>query len=241
MRVAASVIPVALICACLGSAPALAVHPESEGEEDVQAHDEEAGIGTETPEDEEAPREESITYSGIGLSRVETPYENLEPATNLDLQLGIRVPAVRWISAEINFSFTIIPGENTNPGGSGGSGLGSCPPLDPFCDPGASDGSVPRETRSQNDLQMNNIGVFAVLRSPGRFYAMGKYGYRYVNTSIEEIQESDDKSGDAWAIGGGWRWSKGLSGIELVYCEYSSHLEYYGFNIAYGFGGKRDR
>jgi hypothetical protein len=82
--------------------------------------------------------------------------------------------------------------------------------------------------------------VFAVLRSQGQFYAVGKLGYRFINSSIEEIQEGDDKSGTAYAGGGGYRWGKSLSGVELMYTKYSDQIDYIGFNVAYGFGG-RDR
>ncbi len=227
--------------------------PEETAPQDTAQNDEEIletvpvdEGGTESeppPEDDDT----AVSYSGIGLSRVSTDFDNLDEAINLDFVLGIRVPTINWISAEINFATTIIPGENKGQPSGGGFGGGGDPCIFPGFPPGCVEGggggsgssSQGKNTRSRNDLQMNNIGVFAVLRSPGKFYGLGKVGYRYVNTSIEEIQEGGDKGGTAYGLGGGYRWGKGLSGVELLYVDYSKDLEYIGFNIAYGFGGLR--
>jgi hypothetical protein len=224
----------------LGAGAAMAQDDQSILEESNRPPE---GGTTNAPPPEE---ESSVTYSGIGLSRVQTEFENLEDAVNLDLAIGMRVPAVRWIGAEINLSFTIVPGENTGapPGVAGAEG--TCfidnPPTPPGCTPeGQGAAATGTYTRSQNDLQMNNVGVFVVLRSPTKFYALGKYGYRYINSSIEEIQQGDDKSGTAYAVGGGWRWGEGLSGVEIAYTKYSDQIDYWGFNIAYGFGQRGNR
>jgi hypothetical protein len=71
-------------------------------------------------------------------------------------------------------------------------------------------------------------------------YLVGKYGYRYINCSIDEIRNGDDQYGTAYTFGGGYRWGIGLSGLELAYTKYSSQLDYYGFNVAYGFGASPD-
>lgn len=186
------------------------------------------------PEDDDG----AVSYSGIGLSRVSSEFDNLKEAINLDFVIGIRVPTINWISAEINFSTTIIPGENqgarncSTTGGSGGV------PLLGGGTSGSTSCAGGTFTRSGNDLQMNNIGVFAVLRSPGQFYAVGKLGYRFINSSIPEIQQGGDRTGTAYGAGGGYRWGRSLSGIEVLYTRYSDQLDYLGFNIAYGFGGR---
>ncbi len=244
-----------LICVLFSSVMAFPAVAQEEGEDASQGDEPQSDEeiletvpvdegGTESappPEDDDS----AISYSGIGLSRVKADFENLKEAVNLDFALGIRIPTVNWISAEIGFSTTISPGENEGPPPGGGLGGGDpciIPGVPPGCvegGGGGGGGSQGKFTQSQNDLQMNNIGVFAVLRSPGQFYGLGKAGYRFINTNIEEIQEGDDKSGAAWALGGGYRWGTGLSGVELIYMDYSDDLEYIGFNVAYGFGGLR--
>lgn len=185
------------------------------------------------PEDDD----NAVSYSSVGLTRVSADFDNLKEAINLDFGIGIRVPTINWISAEINFSQTIIPGENTGQPSSGLGGGGACGGLlQPPCPSGG--GSQGNNTRTSDDLGMTNLGVFAVLRSPGQFYAVGKLGYRYINSSIPEIQEGGDKSGTAYGAGIGYRWGKSLSGVEILYTKYSEQLDYLGFNIAYGFGGR---
>ena len=78
-------------------------------------------------------------------------------------------------------------------------------------------------------------GLYAVYRSPGKFYGMGKVGYRYAGTNIQELQA--DRSGSAYAGGVGYRWNpKKSNGVELYYNKFTSQITYYGLNIAYGFG-----
>lgn len=170
-------------------------------------------------EDDDNPMRE-VTYSGIGLSRVSTDFDNIDAAVNLNAQLGLRVPTLDWISAEIDFTATIIPGENQGPvTGSGCGGL-----LQPPC---------PGSTTSRDDFAMNGIGVFAVLRSPGRFFATGKVGYRYLQSTLEELDE--ERSGSAWAVGGGWRWGESLSGVELLYSRYSGEVDFLGLALSFGY------
>jgi hypothetical protein len=181
--------------------------------------------------DDHAHHSESVTYSGIGLTRVTTDFDNLKSAVNLNFVLGFRVPTFDIFGAEVEIGTTVIPGERKDipQCSSGGGPLG-----------GVTTQNCPgKYTQSQSDLQMNNIGVFGVLRSPGRFYAMGKYGYRYLNTSIDEL--SQNRSGAAWGLGGGYRWGESLSGVELFYTHFSQDVKYMGFSIAYGFGGSHER
>lgn len=174
--------------------------------------------------DDERSRE-SVTYSGIGLARVSTDFENLDDAVNLNLTLGFRIPTLDVLGAEIEFGTTIIPGENS---GAGGSGTNCGGLLQPPC---------PGNTADNDELQMNNIAIYGVFRSPGRLYGMGKIGYRYINASIEELM-ADDRSGAAYGGGVGWRWGERLSGIELYYTRYSEEIDYVGFALNYGFGDR---
>lgn len=178
--------------------------------------------------DDRRERNESVTYSGIGLARVSTDFENLKDAVNLNFSIGFRVPTIDWIGAELELSTTVIPGENETTSQQGGSNCGGV--LQPPCPSG--------DTQSGNDLQTNSAAVYAVLRSPGKFYGMAKYGYRYLNTSIDELQ--DNRSGSAWGVGAGYRWGSTLSGVELYYTRLTPDVTFMGFALAYGFGGHRD-
>ena len=186
----------------------------------------------------------SIFYAGLGLSSISSDFNNLSNATNLDMLAGAHVPRLTWLSGEMALSFTVAPGNNHGPRSASTGGTPcSVPPslLDPDgtpdgCDSGATTTADPGATGSQNDLQMTNLGAFAVLRTPGPVFALARYGYRYINTSIAEIQH-DDQTGTAYSVGAGYRWGAGLSKFELAYTKYSRHLDYFGLGIAYGFGG----
>lgn len=188
-----------------------------------------------TKEAEEKSENSSVTYSGVGLVQAKTKFDNLKPAVNLNASLGFRIPTVEIFAVELEISTTVIPGSNSGPrqcstiGGGGGGLIGGGSSGSTSCPPG-------KFTSSSDDLQMNNIGVFGVLRSPGKFYAMAKYGYRYLNTNIPELQQ--ERSGNAYGFGGGYRWGKSLSGVELAYTKYSKEVTYTGFSISYGFGGR---
>lgn len=173
-------------------------------------------------EDENPARE--VTYSGIGLSRVSTDFDNIDSAVNLGAVLGLRVPTISWISAEIDFTATIIPGENQ--GGGGAVVGGNCGGLlQPPC-PG-------NNTASGEDFAMNGIGVSGVLRSPGRFFGTAKYGYRYLQSTLRELDE--ERSGAAWSVGGGWRWGESLSGVELLYTNYAEGIDFIALALTFGF------
>lgn len=191
---------------------------------------------------------DSRLYVGLGLSRVETVFSNVSPAWNLDISAGTFIPKLTWLSAELDLSFTVNPGNNkgTEVVSSGGTPC-TIPPtlLDPDgtpdgCDAGAVLTPAPGTTGSQNELQMTNIGAFAVARSPGPVYALGKYGYRYINASLPEIRHGDDQYGTAWTVGAGYRFGRSLSQLEIAFTDYSSQLEYWGVNFAYGFGASPD-
>ncbi|MGH8431710.1 MAG: hypothetical protein ACREUF_15040, partial [Solimonas sp.] len=88
-------------------------------------------------------------------------------------------------------------------------------------------------TASNDDFAMNGIGVFAVLRSPTRFFGTAKYGYRYAQSTLRELDQ--ERSGAAWAIGGGWRWGESLSGVELLYTKYADGLDFISLALTFGY------
>lgn len=206
----------ALACAAglLLSAPALAVDD-----------------GTEEAPPSEDGGDQSVTYSGIGLSKITADFDNVKDAINLNAVIGFRIPTVDIFAVELELSSTVIPGQvdgqecTTTPGGGGLPILGGGSDDETNC------------TNAQNDFGTNSAGVYAVLRSPGAFYAMGKYGYRYVTTSLSELDE--DRSGNAYAFGAGYRWNpRKNNGVELYYNKLTERLDYIGFNVSYGFGGR---
>lgn len=195
----------------------------------------------ERPEKTAAEKErESITYSGIGITAASTDFDNLKDAVNLTAALGFRIPTQRIFSVELEIATTLIPGENSGPapllGGGGGDG-GGLPGLGGGSGGGGgSSGGGERLTSTSNDLQMNNIGIYLVARSPGRFYVMGRYGYGYTNNNIPELQEQ--RTDTAYGAGLGYRWNPAsLSGVELYYTRFNDEIDYAGFQISYGFGG----
>lgn len=225
--------------ALLGCCTLLLAPPAFAQADDAPAETIPVKTESEPERDDERRDDESVTYSGIGLSRVTTDYDNLKEAVNLDFNLGIRVPNLDWISAEINGSITIIPGENKGGSSIIGGGPGNCtsenPPLPPGCTP-ASEGE--QVTTSGDDFQMQLIGAYLVLKSPGRFYGVGRVGYGYQVTSIDEITDNE-RSGTVYSGGLGWRYGKGLGGVELLYSRMLSDIDAIGFSVSYGFGPKR--
>jgi hypothetical protein len=186
----------------------------------------------------DAPEEErkAVLFATVGLSHVSSPFANVEDAVNMDVSLGAGLPwpYLDWFGAEIALAFTVVPGEYR--GARPCEETGALPPLSP----GEVACAAGFYTRSQNELQMTNLGAFGVLRTPGRFYALGKYGWRYIASSIDEIQEGD-RDGPAWAAGAGWRFGYGrLTGLELSYSDYSEQLEMVTLALTHGFGAAPD-
>lgn len=192
-----------------------------------------------------------VTYSGIGLSRVSTDFDNLSEAINLDGVLGIRVPTIDWVAAEIGVSATVIPGDNDGRTASSGGGLGggggggTCVipgVLPPGCTTGGGGGggssSTGNFTRSEQDYGVNILSVQLVLKNPGLFYGVGKAGYRYINSNLEEFSEK--ASGNAYALGVGYRYNEN-GGVELLYSKYSDLLDGITLSVSYGFGKDEDR
>lgn len=184
---------------------------------------------------------ESVTYSGIGIAAASTDFDNLKDAVNLSAAIGFRIPSQRIVSVELEFATTIIPGENSGAPpllGGGGGDNGGLPIVGGGGggDGNGGNGGGQRLTQTSRDLQMNNIGLYLVARSPGRFYVMGKYGYGYTNNNIPELQEK--RSDTAYGAGLGYRWNPDtLSGVELYYTRFNDEIDYAGFQISYGFGG----
>lgn len=160
-----------------------------------------------------------VTYSGIGIARTSTSFDNVNDAVSLDSVLGFRIPGVNTFGIELNLGFTLIPGETED---------GGCGVFDP-CD---------RNTSSADgDFQALTLGAFGAFRSPGRFYGMGKLGYRYINSNLPELQE--DRSGGAWGAGLGYRYNPRGGFVELAYTRFSDDLNNLGLSFGFGFGGLR--
>jgi hypothetical protein len=193
----------------------------------AESRDEPADSGKQHPKDEELDDEdldEQVFYSGLGIDRVSTDFPNLGEATNLQAVLGFRIPTVPWVGLEIDLGQTLIPGDYRDPDpGSPGTptGCGGPPLFNQPC-PGtpAEDGAFDPEG---DEFAMQALGLSLALKSTGRFYVMGRYGYRYLATSNEALNE--DRSSTGFGAGLGYRWGRGLSGVELTYKELAENVE----------------
>ncbi|HWT30740.1 MAG TPA: hypothetical protein VN240_06900 [Propylenella sp.] len=220
-----------LICALFPlmavAAPA-AAQEEDTAQEDTAQDDEEiletvpvdeGGTESAPPPDEDLDAD--VFYSGFGLSRASSDFENLKDAINLEVVLGFRIPTVPWVGLEIDLGQTIIPGENegsssTGLGGGGGDNCGGL--LQPPCPEGQQ-----TETFDPDEFAMQALGASLVLKSTGRFYVLGRLGYRYVATNTEELNEN--RSGTGFGGGVGYRWGTGQSGVQLQYQQLSEDID----------------
>lgn len=170
----------------------------------------------------------STTYSSIGLQKmhVKASGVDVKDPVNLDFtMIGFRIPPAPWFAVELNLGFTMIPGQvNSSSSGSPGT---CTDPLGIFC--GSSSGG----SNGQNDLSLTTAGVFAVFRSTGSWFGMGKVGYRYINSSIDGFPEN--RSGNAYGAGVGYRWNKKGSYAEIGYTHYSSEISAIGFSVSYSY------
>lgn len=164
--------------------------------------------------------DEQVFYSGLGVSRAETEFFNIGEAINLEGVMGFRIPTLPWFGLELDIVQTIIPGEN-NPVAPG-TPTSNCSPADELLGLCTSGGGEPA-SRDGDDFAMQALGISAAFKSPGRFYVTGKYGYRYIATSIQELDE--DRSSNGFALGVGYRWGRGHSGVELVYKELAEDVD----------------
>lgn len=209
----------------LQSDPAAADSQESPPEERRQ-HPEDDAI-----DDEEL--DEQVFYSGLGIDRVSTDFDNLGEATNLQAVLGFRIPTVPWVGLEIDLGQTIIPGDyrDPRPGSPAIPGTCTAPNFPPGCIPdqparAPEDGAFDPEG---DEFAMQALGLSLALKSTGRFYVMGRYGYRYIATSNETLNEN--RSGNGFGVGLGYRWGRGLSGVELSYKELADEIDSVGLTF----------
>jgi len=187
------------------------------------------------PKDDEIDDEEldeQVFYSGLGVDRVSTDFDNLGEATNLQAVLGFRIPTVPWAGVEIDLGQTIIPGDYRDPAGAAPDCTGTDifgNPTPPGCVEGgraAEDGAYDPEG---DEFAMQALGLSLALKSTGRFYVMGRYGFRYLATSNEALNE--DRSSEGFGAGVGYRWGRGLSGVELSYKELAENVESIGLTF----------
>ena len=187
------------------------------------------------------------TYSAIRLSSVSTDFSNIDRAFNLGFTLGIRIPGLKiqgteFLSAEIDISSTLIPGENSgtgpllgggnNNGDDDGGLLGGLLGGGGGGDDGSnSGGSSSSASNDPDDLRLNAVGIFARARSPGKFFGSVRLGYRFVESTIDELEE--DQTGSAWGIGGGYQYSERGGAVELNYTQYGSDLNFISLVVSY--------
>lgn len=201
--------------------PGVESEPHKEGDPPpVEAPDEKS--------DEEL--DEQVFYSGMGVQRVKPDYPNLGGATNLALVLGFRVPTAPWFGLEVDLDQTLGPGayrdpKPAQPAGPPGCGLPLAPPCTTPAVP-AEDGAFDQDGR---EFQMSAVGLSLALKSPGHFYVTGKYGWRYLATTNDTINE--DRSGKGFAAGVGYRWGRGLSGVELGYTQLADKVDAIGLTF----------
>jgi hypothetical protein len=184
------------------------------------------------PKDEELDDEdldEQVFYSGLGIDRASSDFDNLGEATNLQAVLGFRIPTVKWIGLEIDLGQTLIPGDYRDPRPAQPAG----PSCNPIPTPGCGTPAQPAEEGAfdpeGDEFQMSALGLSLALKSTGRFYVMGRYGFRYLATSIEPL--NDDRSTEGFGAGVGYRWGRGMSGVELSYKELGEHVEALGLTF----------
>jgi hypothetical protein len=174
------------------------------------------------------------TYSAIRLTSVTTDFDNIDRAINLGFTLGVHIPGVNFLSAEIDISSTLIPGEN--------KGSGSAPVATPTCDlacqlaggnggGGGGGASSANNSNSSSDLRMNSVGIFAVGRTPGQFFGTARIGYRFLQTSLSDLDE--DQTGSALGLGLGYQYGESGGVVELTYTQYGSNVNYLSLAISY--------
>lgn len=199
-----------LLATLLAAGPALAEDAPSAGDREVET------VPVNTGDD--APQEEllSTTYSTIGLSKMSADFDNVKDAISIDTTLiGFRVPTFPWVGIELNASFTMIPGEVDQQSACGGLAQPACPN---------------NISSSRDPFTVFNIGAYGVVRSPGKFFAVGKIGYRYLQSSLPELDE--DKNGTSWTGGVGYRWARD-GFVEIGYSKISDKIDGIGLTFSY--------
>jgi hypothetical protein len=221
---------VIVVLAVLAFAGAAAAQSSSSQDEQILKQGTPSG-GTEAAPPAVEDEEISSTYSSIGVQQVHAKFDNVKDAINIDMvAFGFRIPTVPWVGVELNLGFTFAPGQidtsSTTGGGGGGALCGL--PGQPACPPPGNTAS------SSTDFTATDIGASLVLRSPGTFFVVGKYGYRYLNTSLTELQ--NDRSGSQYAAGVGYRWNKKGSYAEFGYTKIADKIDALGFSLSYSYG-----
>jgi hypothetical protein len=220
------IFPLIFTALALAAAPAWA---QTEDEKILEQEAARADAKDQAPIDDEmddAELDEQVFYSGLGIARAQTDFSNLGDAVNLDAVLGFRIPTAPWFALEIDIGQTLIPGENQ--GSDPSQPSSNCSDLDAALGLCTQGGSEPA-TQDRDEFGMQALGISAVLKSTGRFYVTGKYGYRYIATSIDELNEN--RSSNGFGFGVGYRWGKGLSGVELGYKELSEDVDSVGLTF----------
>lgn len=180
------------------------------------------------------------TYSSFRLTQATADFDNLDPGFNLGYTLGFRLPTIEFLSVELDISSTIIPGENS--GGvsepivnNDNGGI-----LDPILGGGGDGGgdsssSTGKNTRSNNELLLNTVGIFGRLETPrslsDRFFGSVRFGYEYVDSNIPELVE-DGRGGSAWGVGLGYRYGKD-GRVELRFTQVAADLRYLGLGVSF--------
>lgn len=177
-------------------------------------------------------------YSGTSIIFVDPNLENLDSAFGLSQTAGIRIPGVEWFAVELDLGLAFLGGENSGAaspfsGGGGGGGGGGLLPGGGGGDNGGGN-DRPNSTTSSNDFQAFTYGVFAALRTPGRFFAGTRLGYSGMNTNIPELDENSD--GFTYTFQVGYRWSEATHNlVQLEYFEYENEAEHFGLTANYAF------
>ncbi|MGH6961098.1 MAG: hypothetical protein ACREE7_11485 [Dongiaceae bacterium] len=178
---------------------------------------------TEDDELDDEELDEQVFYSGFGIDRVTTDFDNLGDAINLQAVMGFRIPTVPWFGVEIDIGQTIIPGTYRDPRPAG-------PPCTPVATPGC---GVPAENGAADaggdEFGMQALGLSLAFKSSGRFYVTGRYGVRYIATSNDAVNEN--RSGNGLGLGVGYRWGRGQSGVELAYKQLAEDVESVGLTF----------
>ena len=224
---------ISVVFVALGlTGPAALAQPQSEDEKILDQGTTEASPTQSRADDEldDEELDERVFYSGLGIERVSTDFDNLGEATNLEAVLGFRIPTAPWIGLEIDIGQTLIPGEYRDPL----PGAPACndPPFNTTpigCVPGGRAAEQGAFDNNGEEFGMQALGLSLALKSSGRFYVTGKYGYRYIATSNDTINEN--RSGNGLGVGLGYRWGKGLSGVELGYKQLAEDVESIGLTF----------
>jgi hypothetical protein len=223
------ILPLLFTALALAASPARAQTEDEKILEQEAAPAEAKGQAPIDDEMDDAELDEQVFYSGLGITRASSDFQNLGDAVNLDAVLGFRIPTAPWIGLEIDIGQTLIPGENMGPPDPGSPGTPDVNCPGPLCVPGTPPTPPENGTNDPDEFGMQALGLSLVLKSTGRFYVTGKYGYRYIATSIDELNET--RSSNGLGFGVGYRWGKGLSGVELSYKELAEDVDSIGLTF----------